>query len=152
MKKGRDMQQDLRESTHKIWLAGLGAMAVAGEEGKAMFQALVEKGEAYENRGRKQVGKVKGKVQDAKAGFEVMISQLGDKFDDNVAGALQRLGVPTRKEISTLTKRVEELTKSIEKMKPAAKKPAARKPAARKPAAKKPAAKPAASSESNTAK
>jgi poly(hydroxyalkanoate) granule-associated protein len=136
MARKKSSQQEVIESAHKVWLAGLGAMALAGEEGKAMFQALVEKGEDYEQRGRKQVDRAKGKVKDARAGIEVMVGRFSEKFDDSVAGALQRLGVPTRKEIATLSKRVEDLTKSIERMKPAARKPAARKPAAKKPAAK----------------
>jgi poly(hydroxyalkanoate) granule-associated protein len=122
MKKDREMQQDLRESAHKIWLAGLGALAVAGEEGKALFHTLVEKGTEFEARGSKQLDKVKGKVADAKSNVGMMIDQVSAGFDDQVAKALHRLGVPSRNEIATLTKRVEELTKSIEK----AKKPAGR--------------------------
>lgn len=122
MKKEQDMQQEFKESAHKIWLAGLGALAVAGEEGKAAFQTLVARGAEYETRGAKQVAKVKGKVADAKANIGLMWDQVQAGFDDQVAKALHRLGVPTRNEIATLSKRVEELTKSIEK----AKKPAPR--------------------------
>lgn len=134
MKKKNNVPKEIKESAHKIWLAGLGALALAGEEGKAMFQALVERGEDFEARGKTQVDKVKGKVDDARTNVAVVVSQLSERFDESVAGALQRLGVPTRKEISTLTKRVEELTKSIEKIQPAKKAPA-RKPAV-KPAKK----------------
>jgi poly(hydroxyalkanoate) granule-associated protein len=122
MKKDQDIQQELKESAHKIWLAGLGALAVAGEEGKALFHTLVERGTEYEARGVKQVAKVKGKVADAKANIGLMVDQVQAGFDDQVAKALHRLGVPSRGEIATLTKRVEELTRSIEK----GKKPAAR--------------------------
>ncbi len=115
MAKSRDVQKEVRESAHKIWLAGLGALAVAGEEGKALFRTLVEKGEEVEERSRTQVGKVKGKVQDAKANVGILWERVQDGFDEQVATALHRLGVPTRKEIGNLTKKVEELTKSIEK-------------------------------------
>jgi poly(hydroxyalkanoate) granule-associated protein len=117
MKKDRDMQQELRESAHKIWLAGLGALAVAGEEGKALFHTLVERGTDFEARGSKELQKVKGKVADAKSNVGMMLEQVSAGFDDQVAKALHRLGVPSRNEIATLTKRVEELTKSIEKAK-----------------------------------
>ena len=122
MKKDRDIQQELRESAHKIWLAGLGALAVAGEEGKTLFHTLVERGTEFEARGSKQLDKVMGKVADAKSNVGMMLEQVSAGFDDQVAKALHRLGVPSRNEIATLTKRVEELTKSIEK----AKKPAPR--------------------------
>jgi poly(hydroxyalkanoate) granule-associated protein len=138
-KKTKDMQAEVRESARKIWLAGLGAMAVAGEEGKTLFRSLVEKGEEYESRGRGRMDKVKGKLQDARTNASLVLDQVQARVDDQVSGALQRLGVPSRKEIAGLTKRVEELTKALDKMK--AKGSAA--PRARKPSAKKAAAKPA---------
>ncbi len=121
--KSNDVQGELRESAHKIWLAGLGALAVAGEEGKNLFRTLVEKGEEFEGRGRVRVDKVKGKVKDARSNVEMAFERAQEGFDDKVASALHRMGVPTRAEISKLTKRVEDLTKSIEKLreKPAAK-------------------------------
>ena len=45
-----------------------------------------------------------------------------------VGNALHRIGVPTRHEIVTLTKRVEELTRSVERAKAKPKKRAAVKP------------------------
>jgi poly(hydroxyalkanoate) granule-associated protein len=132
------MQEELRESAHKIWLAGMGALAVAGEEGKTLFQTLVAKGMEIEDRSKGQVDKVKGKLQDAKAGVGVMLGRLQEGVDEQVSAALAKLGVPTRKEIAALTKRVEELSKAIEKMKKAA---------APAPKPKKPAAAPAESAE-----
>lgn len=129
MSKSKDVQAELRESAHKIWLAGMGALAVAGEEGKSLFQTLVAKGEEIEGRSRGQVEKVKGKLADAKAGVSVMVGRLQESVDEQVTAALTRLGVPTRKEIAALTKRVEELAKSVEKMK----KPANPKPKAKNP-------------------
>ena len=67
-----------------------------------------------------------------------------------MARALNRLGVPTQRDVQTLTKRVEELTASVHALsggkpaavrKPAAKAPGAKKPAAKKSVAKKPVAK-----------
>ena len=62
-----------------------------------------------------------------------------------MARALNRLGVPTQRDVQTLAKRVEELTTSVHALsgakravpaKAAAKKPAAKKAVAKKPAAK----------------
>jgi hypothetical protein len=44
--------------------------------------------------------------------------QLSKGLDEQVTAALHRMGVPTRREIATLSKRVELLTASIEKLKP----------------------------------
>lgn len=109
---------DLRESAHKIWLAGLGALTVAEEEGTKVFKTLVERGEEFEGRGRERVEKVKSTVEDAAKTTRERLgdawSSLETSFDEKVATAIHKIGVPTREEIHTLTKRVEELTKSVD--------------------------------------
>jgi poly(hydroxyalkanoate) granule-associated protein len=109
---------DLRDSAHKIWLAGLGALAMAEEEGTKVFSNLVEAGEKVEARGKKRFELVKGRVDEAREKAGETFDKLGETFDDKVAGAVQRLGVPSRDEIRRLTKRVEELTAKVDKLKP----------------------------------
>jgi len=133
-KKKVALQDDVLESAQKIWLAGLGAVAMAEEEGSKFFKNLVKKGEGFERRSKKQLEKVQGSVEgqfeDVRERAETTFSKLGRSFDDKVAGALQRLGVPSRMEIQKLTKRVETLTQKVDQLK----KPATRKTATRKPA------------------
>jgi poly(hydroxyalkanoate) granule-associated protein len=118
-KQQKKMYDEMFDSAHKIWLAGLGALAKAEEEGSKVFHNLVEAGEDFEARGRKRFTLVKGKVQEAREAAEDQIEKLGDTFDDKVAKAVQKLGVPSRDEIQRLTKRVEELTAKVDKIKPA---------------------------------
>ncbi len=121
-KKKTDLPTDLRESAHQIFLAGLGALAVAEEEGSKLFKTLVKKGEGFEKRGKKQIEKVsksvEGQVDAALDQAEGAWGKLGRGFDERVAGALTRLGVPSRMEIQKLTKRVEQLTKKVDQAKP----------------------------------
>jgi poly(hydroxyalkanoate) granule-associated protein len=126
-KQQKKMYDDMRESAHKIWLAGLGALAKAEEEGSKVFHNLVEAGEEFEARGKKRFKLVKGKVQEAREAAGSQFEKLGDTFDDKVASAVQRLGVPSRDEIQRLTKRVEELTAKVDKLKPRPKARAAKK-------------------------
>ena len=115
----------MKDSAQKIWLAGLGALATAEEEGGKLFKNLVKKGEEYEVRGKAELGKEFGKLKDivvevrGKAGkaFEEVSGKVGEKLDDQVAAALARIGVPSKDEIATLTARVEELTTLVEKLK-----------------------------------
>jgi len=161
------LTQTVKESAQQIWLAGLGAFAKAQEEGGKVFDALVKEGEAIQKKTRKMADEKFSvvrktadetfadvrKVADAKmaavtgkaAGTWDRLEQV---FEDRVARALSSLGVPTKKEIDKLSKRVAELTATVQKLNDgggvAAKKgvkPAA-KPVAAKPAAKA-AAKPA---------
>lgn len=114
-------QNDLKESVNKIWLAGLGALAAAEEEGSKLFKNLVEKGEKWESKGRNTIhdvrSDVKEKVEEAREKATHTWEQVGDRFDDALANALKRFGVPSREEIATLTKRVEELTALVEGLK-----------------------------------
>jgi len=116
MTRERDVRSDLKESAHRIWLAGLGALAMAGEEGKALFETLVERGTAFEGRSARHVEKVKDKVADVKANLTQTWEQVQAGLDERVAKTLDRLGVPSRGEIANLTKRVEDLTRTIEKL------------------------------------
>jgi len=119
-KQQKKVYDDMRDSAHKIWLAGLGALSKAEEEGTKVFQHLVEAGEQFEARGKKRFKLVKGKMDEAREAAGTQFEKLGDTFDNKVAGAVQRLGVPSRDEIQRLTKRVEELTAMVDKLKPAA--------------------------------
>lgn len=121
----KEFQNELKESANKIWLAGLGALAAAEEEGSKLFKNLVEKGEKWESKGRRAVDEVRADVKEAvedakekaKEKANTTWDQVGDRFDDALAGALKRFGVPSREEIATLTKRVEELTSLVESLK-----------------------------------
>jgi poly(hydroxyalkanoate) granule-associated protein len=107
--------EDVKDTAHRIWLAGLGALAAAEEEGSKLFSKLVDRGREVESRGKVEVDKVVG---NAKAKAESTWDDLGSKVDDTITAALHRLGVPTREEIHTLTKRVEELNAKVELLRP----------------------------------
>jgi len=64
-KKSKQLQDELMGSAHRVWLAGLGAMAMAEQESNKLFKALVERGETVEVRGKETVEKAKGTVTDA---------------------------------------------------------------------------------------
>jgi poly(hydroxyalkanoate) granule-associated protein len=108
---GKKLQDDLMESAHRIWLAGLGALAAAEEEGSKVFGRLVERGKDVESRSKQQVQDVKSKAESAWSG-------VSDKVDEKVTAALHRLGVPTRDEISELSRKVEELNRKVEQLRP----------------------------------
>ncbi len=147
MGKKSKVQKDLKDSVQKIWLAGLGALAVAEEEGSKAFKSLLERGEEYEARGREQVSRVMDQVDGAKDKAkdkaEDQWSKVEAMINDAVSRTMTKLGIPSRDEISELSKKVEALHKALENMKAPAAKTTASKTVAKKASAK-PAAKPAA--------
>lgn len=118
----KNVQEELKDSVHRIWLAGLGALAAAEEEGSKIFSRLVERGRDVESRGKVEVDKMKTEAEKFKTKaentFETWGDKLGERFDEKLTTALHRLGVPTRDEIRNLTQRVEELNAKVEQLKP----------------------------------
>jgi len=115
-----DFAQTVRDSAHQIWLAGLGAFAKTQEEGVRMFESLVQEGRVVEDRTRKLA---ESKMSDMSVGVGKAAKQatatwdkLEQVFEDRVARALHRLGVPTNKDIQSLAKRVEELNDSVQQL------------------------------------
>lgn len=111
----KKVQDELRDSAHRIWLAGLGALAAAEEGGAKVFQRLVERGKELESRGKVQAEDVK---QKAERTWGDLGDKVGGKVDEKLTETLHRLGVPTRDEIRALTQKVEELNAKIEQLKP----------------------------------
>lgn len=103
----------IKDSANQIWLAGLGAFAKAQAEGGKVFEALVEEGEAMQNRARKSAEETLTEVKSKATGTWDKLEQV---FEDRVARALHSLSVPTRKDVDSLAKRVAELTKVAEKL------------------------------------
>lgn len=136
----------VQDNAHEIWLAGLGAFALAQEEGvnvvrrggklineqtgrvidegTKLYERLVAEGKKLEGRGRKMAedavggvrSDVEGRVEKARKQARTNWDKLEKVFEDRVARALSRLGVPTSDEIQELSKRVQELNARVREL------------------------------------
>lgn len=108
--------------TQQVWLAGLGAMAKAQEQGSKAIEALLSDGLAYQ---RKSQAQAQQRLQEATERLSHMASDLGqnasvrvDKlehlFEDRVAKALHRLGMPSLVDIQMLSERVLQLEAQLQ--------------------------------------
>ena len=142
-KKTSNEMQDLKETANKVWLAGLGALASVGEEGGRVFDSLAKKGEGVEERSKEEISRATSKLFEvagrARSEAKDAWSRLETVLDDRVTAALNRVGVPTRREIQNLSARVAELSKKVERATPRARasRPAARARKARPASTKK---------------
>lgn len=123
----------VKDSAQQIWLAGLGAFAKAQEEGGKVFDALVKEGETIQARTRKLTDEKIAVVAGKAAGTWDRLEQV---FEDRVARALGSLGVPSKKDIDKLSKRVVELTAVVQGLTEAKAAPKAVPKAVPKPAVK----------------
>lgn len=118
-----NLSKTVRDSAQKIWLAGLGAFAKAQDEGGKVFEALVKEGKTLEARTRElaqaKVAELTKNVGKAGEQASNRATQTWDKlesvFEDRVARALSRLGVPTNKDLQGMTKKLEALTAAVQK-------------------------------------
>ena len=113
---------EVKQYTRKAWLAGLGAYAKAGQEGYDYFKELVKTGETVEKDGKKLVNKkmnaVNERVDDLKSdavqAVEGRLEQIENAFDQRVARALNRVGMPSRHDLDALSVRLEQLSALVE--------------------------------------
>ncbi len=155
------LSSTVKDSAQQIWLAGLGAFSKAQEEGGKVFESLVKEGMSIQ---RKTQAVAEEKISEATSRVTTMASDIGSKaqgqwdkleniFEDRVAKALSKLGVPSARDLEALSARVDALSKGTGKAAPAkapakaavkaapAKKATVAKKAAPRKAAAKPAAK-----------
>lgn len=151
--------QTVKDSAQQIWLAGLGAYAKAQGEGGKVFEALVKEGVGLQRKtqaaAESKLSEVSGKMSSMAGEVTAKAGQHWDKlesiFEDRVAKSLNRLGVPSAKDVDALIARIDALSAAVAQLGgkvPAAKKaapkaaavkaaaPVAAKKAARRPAAK----------------
>jgi poly(hydroxyalkanoate) granule-associated protein len=122
-KTGPQLSGAVKDSAQQIWLAGLGAFSKAQEEGSKVFDKLVKEGLAIQ---RKTQAVAEEKITEATSRMSDMASDIQSKagtrwdkleniFEERVAKALGKLGVPSAKEVNALAERVDQLDKSIHK-------------------------------------
>lgn len=125
----KDMEKNVTDKAREIWLAGLGALASAKDEGVRLYDSLVEKGEAFEKKGKKEIESLVDSVKTMAKDTETKVtSKVSETLDDTVKQVLDRFDIPSRDEVKSLISKVETLTKKVEEL---SKKPAADKPAAK---------------------
>ena len=104
-------------SAHQIWLAGLGAVAQAQAQGSKAFETLVNDGLTFQRKGQEEA---RQRFEEATARLTRMAEGLGEQtagrmdklehvFEERVARALHRLGMPTLQDMADLQARVADL-------------------------------------------
>jgi poly(hydroxyalkanoate) granule-associated protein len=121
VEQAKNLSQAILDSSHKIWLAGLGAFAKAQEGGAKVFDTLVQQGESLEAKTRaaaagtadaaRDAAKAKAKEMQAMAGGTW--DKLEQVFENRVARALGRLGVYSSEDVKRLTERVDALSEAV---------------------------------------
>jgi len=138
------LAQSVKESAQQIWLAGMGAFAKAQEGRAKVFEALIKEGTSLQRKtqaaAEETIGGVTGKMSAMAGDVSARAGQHWDKlesiFEQRTAKAMNKLGVPTAKDVDALIKRVDDLAAAVAKLAKAAPASSGAKAAPKKPAAK----------------
>ena len=122
----------VKESAQQIWLAGLGAFAKAQLGGGKVYESLMKEGLSIQRKtqasAEEKISEATSKMANMAGDIQSKAGQQWDKleniFEERVAKALNKLGVPSAKDVDALIARIDELNKSVQKM--SAKAPAAK--------------------------
>ena len=116
----------IKDSAQQIWLAGLGAFSKAQAEGGKAFETLVKEGLSIQ---RKTQSVAEERINEATSRMSNMANEIGNKaagqwdkleniFEDRVAKALGKLGVPSARDIEALMERIDALTQQVHRLHP----------------------------------
>lgn len=97
----------LFEVTRRVMLASVGAVAWAQDEAKELLNMLVERGELAEKDARKLLREVTTRRTKAAE------RELDHRFED----VLDRLNIPTKADIESLSEKIAALTEKVEALK-----------------------------------
>ncbi len=120
------LSDSVKDSAQQIWQAGLGAFNKAQAGGTKAFEALVKEGVSLQ---RKTQSAAEEKITEATQKMTSMATDISSKasgqwdkleniFEDRVAKALNKLGVPSAKDIDALIARIDALNASVQKLAP----------------------------------
>lgn len=118
------LTSSVKDSAQQIWQAGLGAFTRAQAEGSKAFESLVNEGVSIQ---RKTAAAAEEKISDATNKMSTIATDITSKasgqwdklesiFEERVAKALNKLGVPSAKDVNALIARIEELNKAVQKL------------------------------------
>jgi poly(hydroxyalkanoate) granule-associated protein len=117
---------NLAETVQQIWLAGMGAIARAQREGPSAFTDAIREGIELLSQSRSQAEQaIRNALETAQDTVQARIGAARDQvtetwdniealFQKRVQNALNQLGVPSAEEVRILTRRVEELTATVQ--------------------------------------
>ena len=114
----------VRDSAQQIWQAGLGALAQVQGEGGRVFETLAQEGLALQRQtqaaAEEKVAEVTDRMTRLSGDLQARTAQPWDRlesiFEDRVAKALVRLGVPEGRALTALIERVGSLSAEVDRL------------------------------------
>lgn len=107
--------QTTMDTARQMWMAGLGAFVKTGQEGGRLFSSLVEEGEKFQDKvSTKTSSQVNGTVDNVMTKASDQWDKLEAILEDRVVKVLDKLGVPTKDDVSELIEKIDSLQSAVE--------------------------------------
>ena len=104
-----------RDTGRKLWLAGLGTASSVESKSREVFEELVEKGRVRSERGGATITMPETLRTTGKR-LKSFGQTLELRAEERASATLKRFGVPDRREVQDLIRRVELLTRKVENL------------------------------------
>jgi poly(hydroxyalkanoate) granule-associated protein len=119
-----ELTGSVKDSAQQIWQAGLGAFTRAQAEGSKAFESLVKEGVSIQRKtqavAEERISEATNKMSNMATDITSKASGQWDKleniFEERVAKALNKLGVPSAKDVNELIARIDDLNKAVQKL------------------------------------
>lgn len=105
-------QHPMFHTARKVLLASVGVMSLAQDEIDEFIHKLVECGEIAEKDGRELVNEMRERRK-------TRIQEAEDRISKRIGGMLDRMNIPTQKDIQELNEKISVLTQKVEELKKA---------------------------------
>ena len=98
----------MQDFLRKVFNLGLGLFSTTKEKVEEIVKELVKKGEVSQEEGKKLVNELLEKGEKSRKELEAQIEKI-------VKGAIERLDLPSRKELNDLKSEIEQLKEKLNK-------------------------------------
>ncbi len=105
-----EASKSLLVGLRRVLMAGVGAVALAQDEVEEFVNKLVDRGEIAENDGRSL-------VKDVFERRKERAQKAEDALETRVEGLLDRMNVPTKRDIDNLSKKITLLAQKVDELK-----------------------------------
>jgi poly(hydroxyalkanoate) granule-associated protein len=105
-----ESQHQMSEMLRRVFLAAVGAVAIAQEELEALVNKLVERGEIAEKDGKKLINEMMEKRKGKTA-------NVSDEIGKSVENVLNKMNIPSKADVDMLSQKIAALSKKIDDLK-----------------------------------
>lgn len=105
-----ESQHQMSEMLRRLFLAAVGAVAIAQEELEALVNKLVERGEIAEKDGKKLINEAMEKRKSKTV-------SVGDEIGKSVENVLNKMNIPSKADVDVLSQKIAALSKKIDDLK-----------------------------------